>query len=160
MIFKIFYVKKARKFHNYILIICVKISISDIFFIFDVKKNKLQIKYKHFFYDRAGIDSFYIKYTTRYWKLGNGNRKKRRQRDLNRAPNIPHLFIMNRIFLASLRTSVLDIEATMTRGKKRGSRRRMVNICGSHRKVNTIQPCVNFALGTFLCLFFNFYVII
>lgn len=90
------------------------------------------------FYVRAGIDSFYIKYTTRYWKLGSGSKRKRRQRDLNQAPNIHHLFITNRIFLASLRISVLDIKVTMMRGKKRGSRRRMVNICGSHRKVNTI----------------------
>lgn len=88
---------------------------------------------------RAGIDSFYTKYTMRYWKLENDSRRKRRQRDLKQDPNTLHLFITNRISLAFLKISVLDIEATMTRGKKRESRRRMVNICGSHRKVNTIH---------------------
>lgn len=73
----------------------------------------------------------------KYWKLGSDSKRKRRQRDLNRVPNTLHLFIMNRTFLAFSKISVLDIEAMMMRGKRK-ERRRMVNICGSHRKVNTI----------------------
>lgn len=88
---------------------------------------------------RAGTDLFCIKYTTRSWRLRSDSKRSKRLRGSSRAPSIRRLSITSRIFRASSRISVPDTEATTKRGGGGESKRRMVNICGSHRKVNTIH---------------------
>ena len=74
----------------------------------------------------------------KFWKQGNVNKRKRKLLGLNQGPNVHRSFITSRIFLVFYKTLALGTEAMQKKGKKGESKRRMVNICGSHRKVNTI----------------------